>query len=701
MRSKLALLLGLTIAGAALATTTTATAHPVTVDGAATEWLTRAPNAANLGLIARNATGQGEYIWRDPIADTRTDISTPEVVADITAFQITGDATGVGFLLRRAAGAALAAPPIQVQIAIDVDRVDASGQEFFAEFADTKVASAARWEFLVETLFGSGGTGKVIDTNFNQVAMVSAMQGAAGEVEIFVPWTALGLSGPPAAPLRFTVATFRTKDNSDITADIGGAMFSNALDAITDHGNPATSAYPNTYQDVQDLIVDYHFDVHFDAAGEVYAPLVVQRFLVNSAGAGPDEWFAVKNVSPAALALGGFKLGDEETPDGIEGMFSFPAGSMLASGGTFTVARAGGLYETFFGAPPDAELPPGGSVAVPDMVAVPTWTSALMPSMQLVNAGDELLVLDPSNTILDIAVYGTGLYSGVVSFTPTPGLNEVLTRDAASGDTDSCLVDFSNAGQTCTSDAQCGSACRQCTNNTCEDRPMGAACPDADLCDGDEICDGAGACVTNPAPVCDDQDPCTSDACDPAAGCSHTLLAAGTSCSDGDTCNGAETCDAMGACLMGAPLSCDDMDPCTIDACDAITGCSNTDAPEGSPCNDADQCNGTETCDAAGMCVAGHPDRLRRPEPVHHGLVRSDGRLQPRRRGRRRLVRRRRRVQRRRDVRRRPVRRRRRARLRRRQCVHRERLRPRAWLPDHERARGHGVRRRRRVHHAG
>ena len=606
MRSKLAHLLGLTIAGAALATTTTATAHPVTVDGAATEWLTRAPNADNLGLIARNATAQGEYVWRDALADTRTDLSTPEVVADIAAFQVTGDATGVGFLLRRTPGAALVGDPIQVQIAIDVDRVAGSGQEFFAEFADTKVADGARWERLVETLFGSGGTAKVIDTNFNQVAMVSAMQGAGGDVEIFVPWTALGLNGPPAAPLRFTVATFRAQPN-DLTVDIGGAMFSNALDAVSDYGDPAAAMYPNTYQDVQDLIINHSFDVHFDPAGEVYAPLLVQRFLSSSSGGGPDEWFTVKNMSPAMLPLAGFKLGDEETPDGNEGMFAFPATAMLAPGATYTVARAGAAYNAFFGAAPDAEMPPGASGAVPDMVAVPTWTSAATPDMALNNAGDEVLVLDPSNTILDIAVYGTGVYAGVASFTAAPGTNQVLTRGPASPDTDSCQVDFTNAGQTCTANAQCGGICQQCTNNTCENKPMGAACPNANPCDGDEICNGAGTCVQNPAPICDDQNPCTNDGCTPASGCTHTNLAAGSPCADATVCNGMETCNAMGVCQVGMTVDCDDADPCTIDACDDVTGCSNADAPAGSPCSDGDLCNGTETCDAAGACVAGMP----------------------------------------------------------------------------------------------
>ena len=606
MRTLQACLTGLLFAGAALAGSSASHAHPVTVDGDPAEWLTRLPNANNVGLIARNPAGHGEYIWRDIATDTRTDLDMPEVVGDLVAFQVTGDATGLGFLVRRPSNANQVGAPIQVQIAIDIDRVDGSGQEFFAEFADTLVASRARWERLVETLFGSGGAAKVIDEDFNTVEMAQAQPGAAGVIEMFVPWSALGLAGPPATPLRFTVATFRAK-NTDVTFDIGGSASSNAVDVITDHGNPQASMYPNTFAEVMDQVVDYSFDVYFAPSGEVYAPLVIQRFLQNASLNASDEWYVVKNMTPDALPLAGFKLGDEETPDNTEGMFSFPDAAVLGAGETFTVARGGALYQTYFGAPPDAELPPGSGMAVPDMVPFLPWTNGVAGTILLGNLGDELVVLDPSNTVLDVAVYGTGTYSGIASFTPAPGLDEVATRNAASNDTDSCQVDFSNAGKQCITDVQCGSACKQCVGGACQAKAQGTACADADPCNGDEICNGMGACVTSPIAACDDLNPCTTDSCAPATGCAHENVAAGVSCSDGSVCNGAEVCDAAGACLPGTSLDCDDDDPCTTDTCDPAAGCDSELAPAGTDCSDGDACNGAETCDAAGACLAGTP----------------------------------------------------------------------------------------------
>lgn len=318
MRARPLLLAGLLVSTASFA-------HPVTPDGDPQEWTARVPNVDNLGLVVRDAVGRGSYVWRDVAGDTRTDLASPEVVGDIVAFQVTGDATNLSFLVRRPSGVAFTGSPVQVQIAIDVDRVAGSGQNYLGGFADTQVADGARWERLVQTLFGSGGTAQVLDTGFNQVAVVPAAVGAGGDVEIQVPWSALGLSGPPATPLRFTVATFRAQSN-DLTVDIGGTMSSNALDVVSNYGDPRATAYPNTYQEVQDQVVDSSFDLWFSTAGEVVAPLVVQRFVSNATVATSDEWVAVRNVTGATLALDGFKLGDEETPDGTEGMFGFPAG---------------------------------------------------------------------------------------------------------------------------------------------------------------------------------------------------------------------------------------------------------------------------------------------------------------------------------------------------------------------------------------
>ncbi len=607
-------------------------AHPVTADGNAVEWFTRTPTAANLGMVVRDALGAGELVWRDAPGDVRTDIANPELTSDIVTFQVTGSASHLAFLFRRAPGVVLPNPPIQIQIAVDLDRVDGSGQEFFAEFADTKVGNKARWERLIETLFGSGGTGRVIDANFNEVATVSAVQGTLGDVELLVPWSALGLNGPPSEPLRFTVAVFRAQAN-DLSVDVGGAMISNALDVVSDYGNPAPAAYPNTWEEVQDGFVDYYIDVWFMANGEVYSPLLIDRFVSDSSGSDSDEWCLVQNVSASTLSLAGFKLVYEEFPDGTEGMLSLPGAVELAPGATFVVARSGTAYLVASGQKPQAEVPPGTLPDVPDLVPFEAWSTGAGSAFQLANAGDELLLLSPSNILLDAVVYGNGLYSGITALTPAAGQGELVVRKTVAADTDNCLVDFANAGKVCWADDDCGNMCKQCLLGVCTNKAAMVACPNGDLCDGDEVCDGNGGCVSGNARQCDDSDVCNGvetchpilgcvagislvcddartcslDSCDPVAGCETDFSACvcdvDDDCVGADLCYGYMVCDwDLGKCVGHLPLDCADSNPCTDDACHPDLGCSysfNTAA-----CSDQDPCTTGDVCQA-GECVSG------------------------------------------------------------------------------------------------
>ena len=130
-------------------------------------------------------------------------------------------------------------------------------------------------------------------------------------------------------------------------------------------------------------------------------------------------------------------------------------------------------------------------------------------------------------------------------------------------------------------------------------------CDDGDVCNGAETCDPLNGCQPGTIPDCDDFNPCTVDSCDAVTGCVNTLLPADTSCSDGDTCNGLETCDATGACLAGTPLVCDNGDACDgVESCDPTLGCQAGTPPV---CDNGDACDGVESCDPALGCQAGTP----------------------------------------------------------------------------------------------
>jgi hypothetical protein len=95
------------------------------------------------------------------------------------------------------------------------------------------------------------------------------------------------------------------------------------------------------------------------------------------------------------------------------------------------------------------------------------------------------------------------------------------------------------------------------------------------LDEADAGADDAGADAPQPACTaasdCDDGNPCTDEGC-AAGACTSTLTAAGAACADADPCNGAEACNGLGQCASGAPVVVDDGDACTTDACDPATG---------------------------------------------------------------------------------------------------------------------------------
>jgi hypothetical protein len=182
------------------------------------------------------------------------------------------------------------------------------------------------------------------------------------------------------------------------------------------------------------------------------------------------------------------------------------------------------------------------------------------------------------------------------------------TDDACDPETGGCL--HTNNSGACND----GNACTtgdSCSEGLCV--PGGSlSCDDANACTTD-ACSPATGCVNTPA-ACIDGNPCTDDGCDPGTGaCSFTNNTG--PCSDGNACTSGEVCSA-GICVPGAPVGCDDQDPCTTDTCDPQSGCVHTPTAcdDGNPCTD-DACdsgsgscvftNNTAPCDDGNACTTG------------------------------------------------------------------------------------------------
>jgi hypothetical protein len=71
------------------------------------------------------------------------------------------------------------------------------------------------------------------------------------------------------------------------------------------------------------------------------------------------------------------------------------------------------------------------------------------------------------------------------------------------------------------------------------------------------------------APVnCNDSNPCTNDSCAPLLGCQHKPVANGVSCDS--PCNPGGLCTG-GFCISTSNI-CDDGNPCTTDTCQTVKG---------------------------------------------------------------------------------------------------------------------------------
>jgi hypothetical protein len=163
--------------------------------------------------------------------------------------------------------------------------------------------------------------------------------------------------------------------------------------------------------------------------------LLLSEFLVRPLGIEPDgEWIEIYNAGATPLSLEDFKIGDEELRGGNESMLGFPDGAVLQPGQAVVVAYKGAAFFSAYGYFPDYEV--DNSVpSLPDMRSYPVWGTA---NLGLSNQGDELLILDGRDQVIDAVSYGDSTYF----FTPSIPLSAAgcsLERFPADQDQDRAL----------------------------------------------------------------------------------------------------------------------------------------------------------------------------------------------------------------------------------------------------------------------
>ncbi len=197
--------------------------------------------------------------------------------------------------------------------------------------------------------------------------------------------------------------------------------------------------------------------------------------------------------------------------------------------------------------------------------------------------------------------------------------------DDCNGQTDENTCDDSNV---CTTDA--------CVIDNmgvvCAHEPTATVCSDGNACTIGDLCEGT-ACKPGVAAPCDDLNPCTDDACLPASGCS--FVANTLACDDGDACTTGDQCQG-GACISGGAKICDDGLVCTLDSCDKTSGCVavplDGSCDDGNACTLGDACQGgaclpgaATTCDDGLVCTTDSCDKINGCSNVANSAPCQDG----------------------------------------------------------------------------
>ncbi len=151
--------------------------------------------------------------------------------------------------------------------------------------------------------------------------------------------------------------------------------------------------------------------VEASGAGRPTDDLVVSEILYDVDGDEPEgEWVEIFNATGAEKNLDEYFIGDEETQGGGEGMFTFPAGSVIGIDEAIVIARDGEYFNGVYGFYPDFEFT-SSSTEVTDMEPAPEWGGT---NIQLGNSGDEILLMGEGFVQVDLVNWeGSGGHPGV------------------------------------------------------------------------------------------------------------------------------------------------------------------------------------------------------------------------------------------------------------------------------------------------
>ncbi len=189
----------------------------------------------------------------------------------------------------------------------------------------------------------------------------------------------------------------------------------------------------------QDMPHDVYFSILLANYRGPAAYPVISEVLYDPIGPDNTEFVEIANPTAQAFDLSAYSLSDASHPEDYEDLRRFPAQTVLMPGQVLVVATSALDFWEEYGSWPDFEILE--TAAVPNLIDDPNWgdTSTFL---RLGNQGDEVILRDNADRIVDALVYGTGVLEGNFPCPLLQASNHSLERVPYWQDTDRCPADF-------------------------------------------------------------------------------------------------------------------------------------------------------------------------------------------------------------------------------------------------------------------
>ena len=168
--------------------------------------------------------------------------------------------------------------------------------------------------------------------------------------------------------------------------------------------------------------------------------LLISEVMVDPYGSDELEFVELVNPASTIIDISQYGLSDAAAPEDYEDLRRFPEMTTVPAGAALVVATSAADFWQEYGRWPDFEILET-SVLVPNLVDDPAWGDP-GTFFRLGNSGDEVILRDAADRIIDALAYGSGDLPGRVGCPLLSGTNHVLERFPYWRDTGSCPDDF-------------------------------------------------------------------------------------------------------------------------------------------------------------------------------------------------------------------------------------------------------------------